>query len=88
VNTVFLEVLEALREECGWSVEELANKMEKDKKTILDHRVRGAIPHPSTLKKYAEVFTERLRREITVSELKGRPRKNPRNTPKKPPKHP
>jgi len=61
--------IDQLRKDCGWSLNTLAQKTGIDKKLILNHVNKGARPHPSTLKDYAQAFSKELGRTITASDL-------------------
>jgi len=63
--------IDRLRRECGWSLDELATATELDKKAVLAHVNKGAKPRPSTLKAYAETFSEKLGRAVSVAEIMG-----------------
>jgi DNA-binding XRE family transcriptional regulator len=65
------ENIDRFREECGWSVDELAEAAGIDRRLILRHVNEGKNPIPSTCKKYADAFSKRLGRPITVAELKA-----------------
>jgi hypothetical protein len=62
--------IDKLRNECGWSFDKLAEKTGIDKKLILSHVNRGAKPHPSTMREYAQAFAKELNRQITANDLK------------------
>jgi hypothetical protein len=62
--------LDRLRAECGWSIEELADKAGVDASTVKRH-IAGKGITPKTAAAYAEAFGKRLGRHISVSELKG-----------------
>jgi len=64
-------LLKRLRKECGWSFDDLAEATELDKKLILGHVNRGKGAHPKTLGVYAQTFTEKLERPVTVAELES-----------------
>jgi hypothetical protein len=55
--------------ECGWSANALARKAGRDKTTVLSHIKGRAKPQPETLMKYAQAFTEALKRPITANDL-------------------
>ncbi len=60
-----------LRKECGWSFNELARRSGLEKKLILGHVNGGKGVHPNTLKTYADTFTKKLGRTVTVAELES-----------------
>jgi len=69
-KSVLASNIKRLREECGWTVDELSDKVGLDRRTVLRHtQDRAARPRLRTLKYYAEAFTKQLGREITVSDL-------------------
>lgn len=59
------------KDECGWSYDDLAHWANVDKKLILRQVNQGKRAYPSTLKHYAEAFTKKLDRTITVADLKA-----------------
>jgi hypothetical protein len=59
------------RKECGWSLDELAKRTGFDKKLILGHVNDGKRARPSTVKAYAEAFSKKLSRPVTVAELEA-----------------
>jgi hypothetical protein len=61
--------IDQLRIECGWSEDELVEHTLIDKTLILRHINKGKGAYPSTLKKYADAFTKKLRRTITAVDL-------------------
>lgn len=63
--------VDRLRKECGWSFDDLANATELDKKLILGHVNGGKGAHPKTLESYAQSFSEKLGRTVTVAEVEG-----------------
>jgi hypothetical protein len=63
--------IDRLRKECGWGMDELANKTGLDKKLILGHINKGKGAYPNTLRIYADAFTGKLNRTVTVAELEG-----------------
>jgi hypothetical protein len=58
-----------LRRECGWTFNDLAKATDLDKKLILGHVNKGKGINPSTLRTYADAFSEKLGRSVTVAEL-------------------
>jgi hypothetical protein len=64
--------IDRFRKECGWSFDQLAAVTELDKKLILGHVNHGKRAHPSTLKAYADAFSEKMGRAVTVEELSDR----------------
>jgi hypothetical protein len=72
-KTVMGANIDRLRKECGWSFDDLAEVTRIDKKRILAHVNKGSGAHPSTLEAYAEAFTEKLGRPVTVAELEESP---------------
>jgi hypothetical protein len=62
--------IDTLRRECGWSLDELAEATGLDHKLVRGH-VKGKGAHPSTLKTYADAFSEKLGRTVSVADLGG-----------------
>ena len=65
--------IDTLRRECGWSFDELAKETGLEKALILGHVNDGKGARPRTVRFYADAFTSRLKRTVTVAELEGRP---------------
>ena len=63
--------LARLRLECGWSFDEMARATDIDKKLILGHVNKGKKAHPGTMATYAQTFSEKLGRPVTVTELES-----------------
>jgi hypothetical protein len=63
--------IDRLRKECGWSFDELAVEAKVDKTLILGHVNQAKGMHPGTLAKYAQAFSKRLNRAVTVAELEN-----------------
>ena len=66
------QTIERLRIESALSYEALASLLGVQKRTVLDNAKGRAVPHPKTLKLYAEVFSEKLGRSVSVAELHGK----------------
>jgi hypothetical protein len=62
--------LNMLRQECGWSYDDMYEATGISKKLSIGH-VHGAGITPVNLKLYADAFTEALGRSITVRDLLG-----------------
>lgn len=63
--------IDRLRKECGWTFDDLSKASEIGKKLILGHVNKGKGATPKTLWTYADTFSEKLGREVTVAELEG-----------------
>jgi len=63
--------IKTLRNECGWSQEDCANETTLDKKQVQRHESDTNKPTPKTLKRYADAFSKKLGRLVSVAELKG-----------------
>ena len=62
--------IERLRFETGLSYTKLASRLGVQKKTVLEN-VRGrTMPRPETLKLYADVFTDKLGRPVSVEKIR------------------
>ena len=61
--------LTRLKRENGLTFEQLAELMGKQKKTVMANVKGTSAPRPDTLKLYAEVFTQRLKRKVSVAEI-------------------
>lgn len=62
--------IDRLRNECGWSLDNLAAMTGLDKKLIIGHVNKGKGANPDTVKKYADAFNEKLKSTVTVEDLK------------------
>jgi hypothetical protein len=63
--------IDRLRKQCGWSFDDIALATGIDKKSILGHVNEGQRARPSTIVVYADTFSEKLGRNVTVAELEG-----------------
>ena len=70
-DSVVTRNLDRLRHEAGLSYEKLASRMGVRKNTVVANLKGTAAPRPETLKFYAEVFTECLKRKVSVAEICG-----------------
>lgn len=61
--------IDKFRKECGWTFEKLAEEVKLEKTSVLSHVNAGARPRPQNMKVYADVFTRRLGKQITVQDL-------------------
>jgi len=60
------EKIKRLREESGWTVEELAAQIRKDPTTVFRHLSGRMIPGSRTISAYERVFSKRLKRQILI----------------------
>ena len=63
--------IKRLRLESGLSNSDLARLMGVQKETVLENAHGTTTPRPETLKLYADVFTDRLDRRVSVAEIRG-----------------
>lgn len=68
-RTAFARNVDRLRTECGWTYEQLAEEIKLDRTSVIDHVTKGAQPRVQTKKAYADAFTRRLGRSISVNDL-------------------
>lgn len=68
--TVIGRNIDRLRNECGWSLDELGKQTGIDKKSILSHVNKGVKPIPRIRKEYAQAFSKALGRRIIAPDLK------------------
>jgi DNA-binding XRE family transcriptional regulator len=61
--------LQRLLLECGWSREDLAEKLEMERGAVIAFCIGRSCPPHKTLKKCAHVFTKELGRSVTIREL-------------------
>ena len=64
--------IDRLRKECGLTFEELADETGIDERTIRRH-VKGGGMRLSTRELYAQAFTKKLSRPVTITDLQSRP---------------
>jgi DNA-binding XRE family transcriptional regulator len=67
----FARNINSLRLKCGWSMEKLAEEAGIQKTTVNAHINKGSLPHPKTLKAYADCFSDALAEKISVADLKA-----------------
>lgn len=67
-SSALADNIERYRMECGWTIEKLAEKTGITISLVKRHR-DGFGAYPDTLKKYADAFTEALKRPITTNDL-------------------
>ena len=63
--------IESLRRESGLSYEQLAKAMGMQKRTVMANAKGRAAARPETLKLYADEFTDRLGRNVSVAKIRG-----------------
>jgi transcriptional regulator with XRE-family HTH domain len=61
--------IQRLRKDCGWSLDQLADKTGIDKKLVLAHVHGKRKPYPHNAKLYADTFSKALGRPIAASDL-------------------
>jgi len=66
-TTSFERNVDRLRQDFGWSFDDLASKTGLDKKLILGHVNHGRPVRPKTVSTYAQAFTKKLNRTVTVA---------------------
>lgn len=62
--------IDRLRNECGLTVEQLAEAIQLDRSSVLDHTANRAMPRRSTLKRYRDYFSQALDRRLSVQDLR------------------
>jgi len=58
-----------LRDECRWTIEELAEAMKIDERTIRRHEADEVNPYARTLRTYERIISKRLERKIVISKM-------------------
>jgi len=66
--------IDLLRKECGLTFDELAELTEQSKQAVWAHVNKGVRPHISTLPRYADTFSRKLGRKVTIEELETSPK--------------
>ncbi len=67
--TAFGRNIDRLRLECHWTYDDLEYWSDISKSQIINHIRKGKTPYPRTLAKYCDVFSKKLGRRITSSDL-------------------
>ena len=70
-KTALGRTIDGFRKECGWTFEELATTIAMSKDAVLDHVHKGTQPRPDALKSYADAFSSKLGRVVSVNELES-----------------
>lgn len=61
--------LQRLREECKWTIPELAEAAGLDSRTVDRHLAGKFIPYPRTLSAYEKAFRKRLKRQVVIRKM-------------------
>lgn len=61
--------IKRLKKECGWTFEDMAKVVGVSPDSAKDHVNHGVRPYPDTLAAYANAFSEKLGRPISVEDL-------------------
>ena len=72
-NTVG-DQIRRLREECRWTLPELAEEVNLDERTISRHESGESKPYARNISKYERVFSKRLSRKVLIDNLPSRRR--------------
>ena len=70
-KTALARNIDRYRRECGWGFETLAEKSGMGLEHIKDHVYRGKQAQGPTLRVYADTFSKRLEKEITIEMLEA-----------------
>jgi ribosome-binding protein aMBF1 (putative translation factor) len=57
------------RDECGWTLDDLAGRMDRDRSVVAKHCSGKTAPRPRTLQQYADLFTKTLKCDVTIGDL-------------------
>jgi DNA-binding XRE family transcriptional regulator len=68
-STPFGHRVARLRQECGWTYEKLAEHTGLGRSTVIGHVTTGSTPRVGTAKRYADAFTNALKRPISALDL-------------------
>ncbi len=60
--------LQKLREECRWTIPDLAEAAGIDRRTV-DRHLAGSIPYPRTISAYEKAFGKHLKRKIVINKM-------------------
>jgi len=63
--------IDRLRKECGWSYSTMARRTGIDKTSTINHVKHERRPRPEALATYAQAFSKKLERLVTVEELEA-----------------
>jgi ribosome-binding protein aMBF1 (putative translation factor) len=58
--------LEQLRQDCNWSIEELAEAVKLDPTNVSRHLSGTSIPRPKNLRRYNSVFSKQLKKQVHI----------------------
>jgi hypothetical protein len=61
--------IQRLREECKWTIPELAEAAGLDSRTVDRHLAGKFIPYPRTLSAYEKAFRKRLKRQVVIRKM-------------------
>jgi len=62
--------IDQYRQDCGWTFEDLAEKMQLNRSTVVNHATGATKPRPQNLRRYAKKFSEALGQQVTVADLR------------------
>jgi hypothetical protein len=58
-----------LREECRWTIDQLAEKIQVDRRTVQRHLAADAMPYKRHIAAYERVFYKQLNRKIVIEKM-------------------
>jgi DNA-binding XRE family transcriptional regulator len=61
--------IKRLRDECRLTIEELAEAIDSDERTIRRHEADEVVPYARTIRAYEGVFSKRLERKVVISKM-------------------
>lgn len=61
--------IKRLRDECRWTLEELAEAIDNNERTVRRHEADEVAPYARTIRAYERVFSKRLERKIVISKM-------------------
>jgi hypothetical protein len=67
--TPFARNVDHFRLQCGWTYEELSEHVRLARSMVFAHVKKGALPRPSTVKRYADAFAKQLKEPISPADL-------------------
>lgn len=59
--------IKSLREECRWTIEDLASEVQINERTIQRHEANEVAPYARTIRSYERVFSKHLKRQVIIN---------------------
>lgn len=66
VQPSLVSQLQRLRDECRWSIEQLADAVSMNPRTVARHLSGDSVPHPRNIAAYERAFSKQLKKQIVL----------------------